>query len=202
MQKPNKYILTIAGFDPSGGAGILADVKTFEQNKCIGLAVQTANTIQTESDFLSPNWVERGLIISQLETLLKSYKFDYIKIGLIVDLELANILIDKCLFYNSKSRIIWDPILSSSSGYEFNHSLNEVENLIKKLYLITPNWNEIKKLSQCDNSIEGAKKLSNFTKVVLKGGHNPEALGKDFLFEEGESKIFNPKPIKFYSNNQ
>ena len=75
MSKKNNYILTIAGFDPSGGAGILADVKTFEQNKCIGMAVQTANTIQTEDEFLSVNWVNEDIVIKQLEKLLIKYTF-------------------------------------------------------------------------------------------------------------------------------
>ena len=69
MNKQN-YILTIAGFDPSGGAGILADIKTFEQHKCIGMGVQTANTIQTENEFLSVNWIDENVVLKQLEMLL------------------------------------------------------------------------------------------------------------------------------------
>jgi hydroxymethylpyrimidine/phosphomethylpyrimidine kinase len=53
MPENRPFVLSIAGFDPSGGAGILADCKTFEQHKVYGLAINTANTIQTEMSFLN-----------------------------------------------------------------------------------------------------------------------------------------------------
>jgi len=192
MKKQN-YILTIAGFDPSGGAGLLADIKTFEQNKCIGMAVQTANTIQTEDEFLSVNWIDETIVIKQLETLLSKYKFNYIKIGLIPNLEFLKKAITICKTKNPNSKIIWDPILSASSGFDFNHDLNELETILKDIFLITPNWDEIKALSNTDNEIEGAKQLSKHTKVFLKGGHNEENIGKDYLFENKIQKAFNPK---------
>lgn len=52
MQTARPLVMSIAGFDPSGGAGLLADIKTFEQLKVKGLAVCTAMTLQTESEFL------------------------------------------------------------------------------------------------------------------------------------------------------
>ena len=54
MSKNRPFTLTIAGLDPSGGAGILADIKTFEQHKITGFAIATANTIQTENMFFDP----------------------------------------------------------------------------------------------------------------------------------------------------
>ena len=65
--------------------------------------------------------------------------------------------------------------------------------MLKGLYIITPNWNEVKILSGVENGQEGAKKLSEYVKVYLKGGHNPDDLGKDFLFENTERQTFNPK---------
>lgn len=186
-------ILTIAGFDPSGGAGILADIKTFEQHKCIGMAVQTANTIQTEDEFLSVNWIDEKIVIKQLETLLSKYKFKYTKIGLIPNLEFLQKVMDILKSHNPKTKIIWDPILSASAGFGFNHDLSELETILEQVYLITPNWNEIKELSNKDDAIEGAKQLSKFTKVFLKGGHNETNLGKDYLFEGENQKSFNPK---------
>ncbi|MGZ3885503.1 MAG: bifunctional hydroxymethylpyrimidine kinase/phosphomethylpyrimidine kinase, partial [Bacteroidia bacterium] len=53
MAPDRKYVLTVAGFDPSGGAGVLADIKTFERHKVYGLAVNTAVTVQTETVFHS-----------------------------------------------------------------------------------------------------------------------------------------------------
>ena len=83
--KERAYILSIAGFDPSGGAGSLADIKTFEQHKLQGLSVVTANTIQTENEFISVNWIEVDVVFQQLDILLDRYKIRYAKIGLIKD---------------------------------------------------------------------------------------------------------------------
>jgi hydroxymethylpyrimidine/phosphomethylpyrimidine kinase len=198
MAKPIIYTLTIAGFDPSGGAGILADIKSFEHFKCIGMAVQTANTIQTENDFLSVNWIDEKHILNQLETLLKLYKFKYVKIGLIKDLSILNRVVDMCLFYNPKVKIIWDTVLSSSTGFNFNLPTEGLIDILKKIYLITPNWQEINTLSSINQSFNSAEFLAQYTKVYLKGGHNYKQLGKDYLFEQKEGKItqksFNPKP--------
>ena len=168
MSKKNKYILTIAGFDPSGGAGILADIKTFEQYQCVGMGVQTANTIQIENEFLSVNWIDENIVISQLELLLTKYRFSYVKVGLIPSLEFLQNVISIIQLNNNHTKIIWDPILSASTGFDFNHNLNDLESILKQVYLITPNWNEVKKLSKQTDAIKGAKVLSEFTKVLLK----------------------------------
>lgn len=193
MSKKNKYILTIAGFDPSGGAGILADIKTFEQYQCVGMGVQTANTIQIENEFLSVNWIDENIVISQLELLLTKYRFSYVKVGLIPSLEFLQNVISIIQLNNNHTKIIWDPILSASTGFDFNHNLNDLESILKQVYLITPNWNEVKKLSKQTDAIKGAKVLSEFTKVLLKGGHNEFNLGKDYLFQDDLQKGFNPK---------
>jgi len=192
MSKQN-YILTIAGFDPSGGAGILADIKTFEQYKCIGMGVQTANTVQTEDEFLSVNWVDEQIVISQLELLLSKYKFSYVKIGLIPSLDFLQKVVSILFTNNRHTKLIWDPILSASAGFDFKHNLNTLESVLNKVYLITPNWNEVKILSKNDDAINGAKFLSQFTQVILKGGHNESNLGKDYLVQNSLQKGFNPK---------
>ena len=56
MDANRPVVLSIAGFDPSGGAGILADIKTFEQHKVYGLGISTAQTIQTENTFIAIRW--------------------------------------------------------------------------------------------------------------------------------------------------
>ncbi len=198
MSKNITYTLTIAGFDPSGGAGVLADIKTFEHFKCIGMAVQTANTIQTENQFISVNWIDEELIINQLNALLKQYRFKVIKIGLIKNINQLNKMVDLCLKYNPKTKIIWDTILSASTGYNFDITTVGLNDVLKKIYLITPNWNEIKQLSNYSDSLEGAKLLAQHTKVYLKGGHNNKQQGKDYLFEIDKGQIiqksYNPKP--------
>jgi hydroxymethylpyrimidine/phosphomethylpyrimidine kinase len=193
MSKKLTYILSIAGFDPCGGAGVLADVKTFEQHGCTGMAVQTANTIQTESEFKSVNWIDESIVFTQLDFLLSSYQFKYVKIGLIPSLTFFKTVVEKCKTANRKVKIIWDPVLSASSGFSFGQDLSDLKEILNELYLITPNWSEVQTLSSSENGKEGAKILSEYVKVYLKGGHNPDDLGKDFLFENSESQTFNPK---------
>jgi hydroxymethylpyrimidine/phosphomethylpyrimidine kinase len=63
MSENRPIVLTIAGLDPSGGAGILADAKTFEQHKVYGFAINTANTIQTENVFHKIQWTPIDFIL-------------------------------------------------------------------------------------------------------------------------------------------
>lgn len=189
--KKRPLVLSIAGFDPSGGAGVLADIKTFEQNKVQGMAVVTGNTIQTENQFVTVDWVDEDFIEEQIDLLLKQYQFSYIKIGLIPSLEFLLKLLQKSGVKNAK--IIWDPILSSSSGFDFKHQLDKLEAVLSTIYLITPNWNEIKLLSQEKEAQVGAKKLVKFTNVYLKGGHSTAVIGKDYLYTtKGKVYPFNP----------
>ena len=201
MSKERKKILTIAGFDPSGGAGILADIKAIEANKCVGFAVCTANTIQNENEFISPNWISEDEVFTQLDTLLKEHQFGYVKIGLIPSLAFLQKTITKLITQHSQPKLIWDPILSASVGFDFKHDLSELKNVLKDIYLLTPNWNEIKQLTGNGDAEEGAKILSDFTNVYLKGGHNPAVKGKDYLFYEGKIYPFNPKVKVLYEKH-
>jgi len=125
--------------------------------------------------------------------LLSKYTFSYVKIGLIPSLDFLQKVVSILIANNRHTKLIWDPILSASAGFDFKHNLNTLESVLNKMYLITPNWNEVKVLSKNDDALSGAKFLSQFTKVILKGGHNESSLGKDYLFEDGLQKGFNPK---------
>lgn len=67
MQAERPFVLTIAGFDPSCGAGLTADIKTFEQLKVYGLAICTGLTLQTEDEFRSVNWRSLEEVKTELE---------------------------------------------------------------------------------------------------------------------------------------
>lgn len=185
--KKRPLVLSIAGFDPTGGAGVLADIKTFEQNKVQGMGIVTGNTIQTENSFLKVEWINEDFLLLQLNTLLNQYDFQYLKIGLIPNLNfLANLLNHPKL---AKTKFIWDPILSTSSGFDFEHQLEELNQVLKQVHLITPNWNEVKVLSGNSDSKLGAIELAKLTNVYLKGGHSTEEVGKDFLYAKN-GKIY------------
>lgn len=180
-----KYVLTIAGFDPSNGAGLTADIKTFEAHDVYGLSVCTAVTIQHESAFRGVEWIQKETILKQIAILAEQYRFEIVKIGLIEDFTVLNEVIDYLKGFNPEIKIIWDPILKASAGFQF-HGLIErgaFTNVAKKCYLITPNQQEWAQLF--GPAIETAI-AAQYTNVLLKGGHAKGELSTDTLFEIGE----------------
>lgn len=145
-------LLTIAGFDPSANAGFLADVKTFEAHKIDSLAVSTANTIQTDSKFLSADFFSLNEIKAQLIPLIETYKIDGVKIGIIKNLEVLSKLITFLRENLKDLPIILDPIFKTSSGFKIHENFNckLLVNLLKNVNLVTPNISEFKK---CESSI-------------------------------------------------
>ena len=198
MPKIRPYVLSLAGFDPSGGAGLLADIKTFEAHKTLGLGVCTALTVQNDELFERVDWVGESQIMEQIDILFRRFKPKVVKIGLMSGKEMFQVIIHRLLKYNPGIRIIWDPVLNASAGFSF-HSQDDYiswKNLLEHVFLITPNWVEIQQLSQSGNAFEAAKAMTRNTNVFLKGGHNEEHPGKDYLFtQEGKVFPFNPKKI-------
>jgi len=200
MNQKRPYILTITGFDPCGGAGALADIKTFEANKTLGLAVSTCITYQNENEFEHIDWLSIEQIIKQIDILFKAYRINYAKIGIIENFEALDKVVDHLLYLNSSIKIIWDPVFSSSTGFDFHNNIkNEyIEKICKKIFLITPNWIEMKMICPELTILEGAKKISNFCNVFLKGGHNEDFKGKDYLFTKTKQQNFRVKRIAEY----
>lgn len=186
------YVLSIAGFDPSGGAGILADIKTFEAHRTLGLGVCSALTYQTERTFEGVSWVGELTIIKQLEPLLRTYPAEYVKIGLIENVQVLSSVISYLLAKRPTIHIIWDPILSASAGYDFHSSIPEelLVELAKKVYLITPNLKEIKRIFPNLEEGEAATLLSKSCNVFLKGGHSTDNTSNDILYTKGEKIVF------------
>ncbi len=196
MLKVRPYVLSIAGFDPSGGAGVFADVKTFEANKVYGLGVISANTFQNDKDFSGVDWIPVEKIIEQISILQKRVEFGYIKIGLIENLESLNKIIEHLKSRTPDCRIIWDPILKASAGFEFHKSVDKsmLEKICREIYLITPNVPEALSLATNKSATENAQYISKFCHVFLKGGHAENKIGYDTLFlKEGKQFSFRPK---------
>ena len=183
LEKP--YVLSIAGLDPTAGAGILADVKTFTATGSYGFAVATCLTAQTEDTCESVQWLSIKEIKTQLKPLLENYPISITKIGAVKDLSMATDIIDFVLSVQPEMKFVLDPILSTSSGKEFMKLNADVKTLLAKVYLITPNYPEIQMLAHDQNALEAAMILSMYTNVFLKGGHSNEEALVDRLFVEG-----------------
>jgi len=197
MDEVKNYVLTIAGFDPSGGAGVLADAKTFEANKVQGMGIISALTFQNDKEFEQVNWIGIDEILRQYDLLQRRAEFPVIKIGLIENFEVLEAVLAYVHFKTPKCLFIWDPIVRASAGFEFHKNIdhNRLFHLLKNISLITPNTEEAKLLTGKSNEIEAAKKLAEHCNVLLKGGHNEKELGTDYLFMG--DKIEQLKPYGF-----
>jgi hydroxymethylpyrimidine/phosphomethylpyrimidine kinase len=188
LNKP--YILSIAGLDPTAGAGILADVKTFTATGSYGFAVATCLTAQTEETCEHVQWFSVKEITTQLKPLLEHYPIGVTKLGAMKDTAMIDALIDYVLSIKPDMKFVLDPILSTSSGKEFMKLSGDIKTLLAKVYLLTPNYPEIQMLAENHNALEAAMVLSMHTNVYLKGGHSNEEALVDRLFVEGAMTEF------------
>jgi hydroxymethylpyrimidine/phosphomethylpyrimidine kinase len=188
MSENRPFALSIAGFDPTGGAGVLADVKTFEQHQVTGFAITTANTIQTENKFENIEWTDLSFVIRSIEILFKSYSIKTVKIGIVPSLHYLNRILSTVKLLSPKTQIVWDPVLKSTTEFEFMKMKDQLDlnQILSKVDLITPNYNEIEVLFP--GFISEKLWLQNQipTSILLKGGHNPSEIGTDRLFLENE----------------
>lgn len=180
----NPYILNIGGFDPCNGAGITADLKTFTSLGTYALSVQTCLTIQNESEIRKIYWFTLDQIKEQIDVLAKLYDWKFVKISLTNGLKMAEEIINY-LSEISDAKIIWDPVMRSSSGYDFYRGINAeiLDNILNKIYLATPNWEEIARWEDKAKPLQIAARKARITNIYLKGGHNEDDIGVDYLFQ-------------------
>lgn len=182
--RPNALIL--AGFDPSAGAGVLSDVKTFETLDVHGFGVCTALTYQTADEFIGMNWVSADVVTAQLLPIIERYPIHVLKIGIVEDFNLMRNWIDLIKGFFPMCKVVLDPVLSASAGFDFHNekATLQLNKVLQKVDLITPNWKEMQQLTDND-PLEEAKKISHLTHVLLKGGHHPTEKGNDLLIYKG-----------------
>ena len=195
--KKRPTVLSIAGYDASAGAGVLADVKTFESIGIYGFAATTCITYQNENKFGDVKWLSVKQIKNQIYLILELHKIEFVKISLIENFKTLISIIELLKAHNPHIKIIWDPILRASAGFDFHKKISkkDLKYILKNCYLITPNWNEIQPLANEKDVVRGAEKLAKYCAVFLKGGHNIETPATDILFIENDIEIFHPTKI-------
>jgi hydroxymethylpyrimidine/phosphomethylpyrimidine kinase len=179
------YVLSIAGYDPCGGAGLLADIKTFEQTNTYGMGVCTGLTVQHESQFDQVEWTTDQLVFDQLNLLLQKYSFSTCKIGLVRDWQQLHQLCEQLKHKQPSIKIIVDPILRASAGFTFHDDTEarSLSALLKNIDLLTPNAIELGLL--CPDAPElhdAAQQLAKHCSILFKGGHNTIQVGTDILY--------------------
>ncbi|MGN0287076.1 MAG: hydroxymethylpyrimidine/phosphomethylpyrimidine kinase [Atopobiaceae bacterium] len=108
-------VLTIAGLDPSGGAGLVADLKTIQAHGCCGMAVATAITAQNTLGVSNVGAVDAGLVRAQLDAVFQDVAPDAVKVGMVPNPEVAAAIADTLARWGA-SRIVVDPVMVSSTG--------------------------------------------------------------------------------------
>src|SRR5258706_1727981 len=93
MESNRPIVLSIAGFDTCGGAGVLADIKTCEHHKVYGMGINTAQTLQTGNNFISIKWESEKDILKALETMLDHFAIKAVKIGITENISVLNRII-------------------------------------------------------------------------------------------------------------
>lgn len=184
MPTARPYALTIAGFDPSAGAGVLADVKALEASGVYGLAACTALTVQNDVTFERVSWVGLADMQDQIRLLLARFSVGFVKIGLIESLPVLLKLISWLKAHNPAAQIIWDPVLKATAGYEFHArpDADLLQAICRELALITPNQPEALRLIPAAASPgAAAEALAAWCPVLLKGGHAAGDLATDVL---------------------
>jgi hydroxymethylpyrimidine/phosphomethylpyrimidine kinase len=192
----NKYyrVLTIAGSDPGGGAGIQADLKTFAAHGCYGMAVITALTAQNTVDITAIHEVPAAFIGKQIDAVLDDIGVDAVKIGMLNNTKAISIIAERLIKRKIKN-IVLDTVMISKSGTKLLNS-NAVKTLVLKLFpiaeIVTPNIPEasilsgvtIKDINDMENA--GMAILVSGTKsVLIKGGHSNGTICADLLCIQG-----------------
>lgn len=182
MNLSHKYIsvLTIAGSDSGGGAGIQADLKTFSALGCYGTSAITAITVQNTLGIKAIHQIPSEIVQAQIKAVMDDIKPTAIKIGMIHSPELARTIALTLKDY-PEVPIIFDPVMVSTSGYRLIESDTIAifqQELFPLASLITPNLDEAEilaemKIQTVDDMKQAASRISNSrcNAVLVKGGH-------------------------------
>jgi len=204
--KHTPTILTIAGFDPYGGAGIQIDTKTIHALGGYALSVITSVTAQNSRGVTGVESVSSEMLHLQLTTLLEDVKVDAVKIGMLANAGLIEVVADIIEKYHLPN-IILDPVLVSSSGRQLLEP-DAVKVLVSRLFplsrLVTPNLMETNTLLGSDykgvlkeNRLMAQELFAlGIDNVLLKGGHMLEKEAVDCLVEPLGMTYFSTPRVK------
>jgi hydroxymethylpyrimidine/phosphomethylpyrimidine kinase len=197
-------LLTIAGFDPSCGAGTVADLKTFAAHGCYGVAAITSMTVQNTQEVESVHNTPSAELRGQLEVLAKDCEIAAVKIGMLGNRGNA-VVVGEFLDAHKYATVVHDPVMKSSSGTELLDAGGVkyvATELLKRSSVITPNVPEAEILSGLEiKDVAGmeaaARKIVEMgaKAVIVKGGHMERAI--DVLFDGNEMVQLGGDKVKF-----
>jgi hydroxymethylpyrimidine/phosphomethylpyrimidine kinase len=193
MAEKPPVVLTIAGFDPSSGAGVTADIKTIAAHGCYGVACVTAMTVQSTAGVRRVEAMDPALVTETLEELASDIPIAAVHIGMLGAAKVVKAVAEflgqrsgKAGLANRLPNVVLDPILKSSSGADLLDAAGTrllIEKLIPLADVITPNVDEAAaltglKVTDLDEMRAAAAKLHQMgsAAVVITGGHLEKAI--------------------------
>ena len=198
-----KKVLTIAGSDSGGGAGIQADIKTMTMNGVFAMSAVTALTAQNTTGVQGIFEVPPEFLAKQLDSVFTDLRPDAVKIGMVSSAPLAETIAERLTFYRAEN-IVVDPVMVATSGARLIAG-NAVDTLRRCLFplaaVLTPNIPEAEVL--CGWHIESAADMERAAReigekygsaVLLKGGHTVND-ANDLLWDGGSARWFYGKRI-------
>ncbi|HEY8458958.1 MAG TPA: bifunctional hydroxymethylpyrimidine kinase/phosphomethylpyrimidine kinase [Blastocatellia bacterium] len=206
-------VISIAGFDPSGGAGALADIKTFAAMGCFGTAAVTSLTFQNTMGVYGASHQTPEALRAQIEPVISDFEIAAVKVGMIPTRELVEVVAE-IIERKRLPNVVVDTVIRSTSGYDLIDD-EAVWALIDRLLpladVITPNMAEAERLTGLEvKDTEGMKRAArrihemsvaskpgeNARRAALvKGGHLEDDQATDILFDGREFHIFQAPKI-------
>jgi hydroxymethylpyrimidine/phosphomethylpyrimidine kinase len=178
-------VLTIAGFDPSSGAGVTADIKTIAAHECYGVACITALTVQSTQGVRRVEAVSPETIAETLQELMSDVAVEAVHIGMLGSVQVVEVVAD-FLERTTPPHVVLDPILKSSSGADLLDETGTrllIQKLLPLAEVVTPNLDEASALTgtpvtNLDQMREAATRLHAMgaANVVVTGGHLEKAI--------------------------
>lgn len=194
-------VLSIAGSDSSGGAGIQADLKTITCLGEYGMTVITAITAQNTMGVTGIETISPQMVKAQIDAVFQDIFPDAVKLGMISKPEIMEVICEKLKEYHAKNVVV-DPVMVATSGsnlMEDDTVITLKEKLIPLADIITPNLSEAQVLSGVtinnrEDMVTAAKKINTFYNgaILIKGGHLTEE-ASDLLYVNGRIRWFNGK---------
>ena len=202
-----KKVLTIAGSDSSGGAGIQADIKTITCHKMYAMSAITVLTAQNTTGVYGVQEATPEFVGQQIDCIFNDIRPDAVKIGMVSSSKIIKVIVEKLKKYNAES-IVVDPVMVATSGsplLEKEAMSTLINELLPMGTVITPNIPEAEilcgfKINEQDDMLRAAKKIATSIKggVLIKGGHFSNT-ADDLLYIDGKEVWY--KQEKIYNEN-
>ncbi|MQA01655.1 MAG: bifunctional hydroxymethylpyrimidine kinase/phosphomethylpyrimidine kinase [Streptosporangiales bacterium] len=198
-------ILTVAGSDPSGGAGIQADLKTFSALGGYGMSVLAALTAQNTRGVVEVHDLPTEFVRAQLDAIFADVRVDAVKIGMLGTTDVIT-TVAGALADHQPPYVVLDPVMVAKSGHRLLHPTAVAalrDELLPRVDLITPNLAEAADLLDVDTAktteemAEHAQRLVGLgaSRVLLKGGHLHADRSPDLLLDNGSTHTFDAERV-------